>query len=226
MSEVLTLDSILPELQGKFIAFNGDISFTRDFILKQYIIDGLQKGETSCIISFTMSANEMIDDLSNFSEESSMIVSEAILNEKLQIIDGYTFRSGLTPESIPGTVFLNDASDLTRISIAMNRIGQDHEGVRYILWPLNLLVLYTNLASVLGFLQTQAARIKNRNHTSLLVLDRGVITEREMVAIESILDGILESRRVELDDSASEQFRIKFFKGSRDTAYNVWTQIV
>jgi KaiC/GvpD/RAD55 family RecA-like ATPase len=226
VSEVLTLDSILPELKGKFIAFNGDISYTRDFILKQYIIEGFQKGDTVCVTTFTQTANEMIEELSNFSEESTQIVNEAILNDQLQIIDGYSFRSGSIPESIPGTVFLETATDLTKISISMNLVGKNHESVRYLIWPLNLLILYSNLPSILGFMQTQAARVKSRNHTCLSVLDRGVINERSMVAIESILDGMLESKRVEEDNKATEQFRIKFYKGHQNTAYNVWTQII
>lgn len=224
MSETLTLDSILPPLEGKTFAYIGDITFTRDFLIKQFIIDGLNKG-TTCIIALTQSANEIISSLSNFSEGSTTLVNDAIMNEQLQIIDAYSFRSGKIDEQIPGTTFLNSPDDLTDISITINKVGMEFPQTRYVIWPLSLLTLYNNLPNILNFLQTLAARVSTREQTVMGIIDRDVLGTSTLVAIESILDGVLESRRSEENNETRELFRIKFFKGAENSIFNTWKQI-
>jgi hypothetical protein len=92
MSIPLSLDETLPRIVGKTIALFGDLSTRRNQMLKQFLLDGFQKEGTSCIVTLTSSAGDLIDELSNYSSEAALIVNEAIMNERLQIVDMYSFR--------------------------------------------------------------------------------------------------------------------------------------
>ena len=61
------------------------------------------------------------------------------------------------------------------------------------------IIIYNNQNYVLDFLQTLIARIRSRNHTLLLVADEGVLNDRQLALVESIVDGSIELRSQERD---------------------------
>jgi len=223
MSIPLTIDQSLPDLSGKIMALIGDLSTRRNQIVKQFILDGFQNEGSTCVVTLTISANELIDELSQYSPEASMIVNDAILNERLQIVDMYSFRGMDTSEDIPGTHILPAANDLTVLSITLNKILQTHPKCRVTIWPFSLLAIYTQHSDLINFTQTLAARLSSRNQAGLLVMNRGVVRDEERVSLESIVDSVLETKRVEEDGAIEEYFRVKFFRGSDENEYELWT---
>ena len=73
MAAPLILDQTLPDLSGKLISFTGDLSTKRNQIVKQYILDGFLNEGASCVISLTLSATELIEELSNYSPKRIQI---------------------------------------------------------------------------------------------------------------------------------------------------------
>ena len=224
MEQDLRIDAILPDLQGKSIALNSDISFNSNLIIVNYILDGLKNDEVTCIVTFKRSSTDIIDSLSALSEESALLVSESIMNEKLVIIDAYSFRSGKIKEEIPGVVFLESSDDLTMLSIAMDNVSRQYPQMRFVMWPLSLLALFTEVKSLTGFMQTQIARVASRKQLILFVLDRGVLESRETAIIESLLDGVLETK-IEVGTTSTEMFRIKFYQRADISELSSWITI-
>lgn len=225
MAVPLSLDETLPKTEGKTIALFGDLSTKRNQMVKQFILDGFQNEGTSCIVTLTSSANDLIDELSNYSPDAAMIINDAILNERLQIIDMYSFRGIREQEedSIPGTYMLGSADDLTILSISLNKISKAHPKTRVILWPYSLLTIYNSNQDMINFTQTLSARLNTRKQTGLLIADSGVIQEQQRSTIESIVDCVVETKKVEHEGVLQEWFRVKFFRGEDDHAYDVWT---
>ena len=223
MSIPLTIDSSLPDLTGKIMTLIGDLSTKRNQIIKQFILDGFLDEGSSCVVTMTVSANELIDELSNYSPEAAMIVNDAILNERLQIVDMYSFRAVEQVEEIPGTHTLTSANDLTVLSITLHKILKSHEKCRVIIWPFSLLSIYTLHADLINFTQTLAARLSKRGQSGLLVLDRGVVDNEQRISLESIVDSVLETKREELDGQIEEYYRVKFFRGAEENEFEIWT---
>lgn len=222
----LTLDEILPRLEGRTAALFGDLSGRRNILIKQFILDGLQDEGTSCIVTLTESASDLIDELSNFSNDASILVNDAILNERLQIIDMYSFRGIKDTEVIPGVHVLPSVDELTLLSITLNKISSKYPNSRIIIWPFSLLTIYANQRDIVNFTQTVAARIVDRKQTGLLIADTGVMDERVKSILESLVDCVIETRKEEVDGQSQESIRLKFFRGEELDKFDVWTPLV
>ncbi|MFV2016326.1 MAG: RAD55 family ATPase, partial [Candidatus Heimdallarchaeota archaeon] len=199
MATSLTLDEILPRLAGKTVALFGDLSGKRNILIKQFILDGLQSEGTSCIVTLTSSAGDLIDELNNFSADASILVNDAILNERLQIIDMYSFRGIKEQDMIPGVHMLPSANELTLLSITLNKISKSYPKSRIIIWPFSLLSIYTREQDIVNFTQTIAARIVDRKQAGLLIGDTGVMNSRVKAILESLVDCVIETRKEEID---------------------------
>jgi len=93
------------------------------------------------------------------------------------------------------------------------------------MWPLSLLALFTEIRSLTGFMQTQIARISSRKQLALFVIDRGVLPQRDSAILESLLDGILETKIEVEAGGSSEMFRIKFYQGADTSSLSSWIAI-
>jgi KaiC/GvpD/RAD55 family RecA-like ATPase len=226
VSTPLTLDEILPKLKGKTIALFGDLSGKRNILIKKFILDGLQNEGTSCIVTLTSSASDLIDELDHFSPDASILVNDAILNERLQIIDMYSFRGVKEQDIIPGVHRLSSANELTLLSITLNKISNTYPKTRITIWPFSLLSIYTNQHDIVNFSQTISARIVDRGQTGLLIGDKGVMNERVRSILESLVDCVIETRKEEVEGKSQEEFRIKFFRGEDLDKFDVWTPLV
>lgn len=226
MSTSLTLDEILPKLSGKTVALFGDLSGKRNILIKQFILDGLQSEGTSCIVTLTSSAGDLIDELNNFSADASILVNDAILNERLQIIDMYSFRGIKEQDIIPGVHMLPSADELTLLSITLNKISKTYPKTRITIWPFSLLSIYTSQQDIVNFTQTIAARIVDRKQAGLVIADTGVMNERVKSILESLVDCVIETRKDEVEGQSQEEFRIKFFRGEDLDKFDVWTPLL
>ncbi|OLS23509.1 MAG: hypothetical protein HeimC2_26120 [Candidatus Heimdallarchaeota archaeon LC_2] len=222
----LSLDEILPDLKGKTLALFGDISGRRSILIKQFILDGLQGEGTSCIVTLTESAGDLIDELSNFSSDASILVNDAILNERLQIIDMYSFRGIKENETIPGVHVLSSVDELTLLSITLNKITKTYPNSRIIIWPFSLLTIYANQKDIVNFTQTISARIVDRKQLGLLIADTGVMDEKIKSILESLVDSVIETRKEEVEGESQETIRVKFFRGEELERFDVWTPLV
>ncbi|MCH8906813.1 MAG: hypothetical protein IH840_06965, partial [Candidatus Heimdallarchaeota archaeon] len=206
MSDLITLDSTLPNMTGKTIALFGDLSAKRNHIIKQFILEGLQSEGTTCIVSLTSSASDLIYELGQFSPDAAMLVDDAILNERLQIVDMYSFRGVQTEEDIPGVHMLQSANDLTILSITLNQISKRFEKTRFVIWPFSLLSIYTLEKDIINFTQTLSARLNSRKQAGLLVADTGVVNQHLRATLESIVDSVVETRRTEENTGIQEWY--------------------
>ena len=225
MAQEFSMDYILPNLKGKTVSLYSDITFTRKYLIDDFLLKIMESGGVACVVTLNKGASQVIEELSSVSNDATMIVNEAILNERLQIIDLYSYRSGIPEDRAPGTYFLDTVSDLTELSIYLNRISKQFDDMRIVINPFSLLAIYSPEKSLIDFLQTLSARVSARNQSCLLVLDHGVIDESQLAKIESVIDGAIELRRDENSANLGEKFRIKFFRGLRDSKFFNWSQI-
>ncbi len=211
---IKTLTDLIPPHQGITAILHGLKSEPKNKLIREYVIGKLEKEETVVIVSLTQSAEDVIEELTLEGESQGMLVNTALMNEYFFVIDAFSFRTNVsTVEAIPGTVLLENAEDLTSMSIAIDELSsQRAEGFHLIIWPFSLLALYNGITTSLNFIQTVSARIRQRKQTALLVLDEGVLTERELAILRSVVDTFIETRHSQ--ESNSHEIRAPFVKST------------
>ena len=207
MSMQFSIDKLIPETDGLSLLFTGTQSSLRQKIINQYVADAYSRVEGSgstIIVSFNSTAVE-IQELINSEHD----ITNALINEQFFVVDVFSYRAGEIQEE-PYATYLQSPNDLTFLSIAIEEYSKKLKNCRIILDPVSLLIVYNDQNNVLDFLQTLNARVRSRNHTLVLVADEGVLNERQLALVESIVDGSIELRSPESDDQL--KIRVKFLK--------------
>ncbi|MCG3219003.1 MAG: DUF835 domain-containing protein [Candidatus Heimdallarchaeota archaeon] len=208
MSMQFSIDELIPETSGMSLLFVGTQSSIRQKIINQYVSDSYSQKEdgsgSSIIVSFNRTAVEIQESIN-----SEHDITNALINEEFFVVDVFSYRAGEIQEE-PYATYLQSPTDLTFLSIAIEEFASKLQNCRIIVDPVSLLIIYNNQNYVLDFLQTLNARIRSRNHTLLLVADEGVLNERQLALVESIVDGSIELRSPEENDQL--KIKVKFLK--------------
>ena len=218
MSVKTSIDILVESVESSLILMVGESGTTKDEIAFRFVEDGLNKGEKILVVLFAQSCFDYIDEL----KKQEINVKTFLENGKLNFIDAISYRS--VPKKKPqNTIFLENANDLLTLSIEINDISLKSEKLRIIFDQLSLLTLYNSPMHVLNFLQTLAARIRQRKQTALLLLDTGVINEQTEKTIHTIVDMLVESKRTDDQSGTDQLIRIKFARHKYEPR---WVQVV
>ncbi len=218
MSVKTSIDILVESVESSLILMVGESGTTKDEIAFRFVEDGLNKGEKILVVLFAQSCFDYMDEL----KKQEINVKTFLENGKLNFIDAISYRS--VPKKKPqNTIFLENANDLLTLSIEINDISLKSEKLRIIFDQLSLLTLYNSPMHVLNFLQTLAARIRQRKQTALLLLDTGVINEQTEKTIHTIVDMLVESKRTDDQSGTDQLIRIKFARHKYEPR---WVQVV
>ena len=217
MSVQTRIDILVKSVNSSLILMLGESGTSKEILATRYIEDGIQKGETVLVVLFAHSADDYIKQL----KKDISGLQTHIDNGKIHFIDSLSYRS--IPEEKPkNTFFLEHASDLLTLSVTINELSQKAK-LRIVFDQLAILMLYNKPMQVLNFLQTLAARIRQRNQSALLLLDAGVIDEQTENTLHTIVDMVVETQRKEEPEALQQLVRIKF---ARDEYEPRWVQVI
>jgi len=218
MSVKTSIDILVENIESSLILMVGESGTAKEEIALRFVEDGLEKGEKVLIVLFAHSCFDYIEEL----KKRELKVDTFLDNGKLNFIDAISFRS-IPKEKPKNTIFLENASDLLALSVDINDISLKSEKLRIVFDQLSLLTLYNSPVHVLNFLQTLAARIRQRKQSSLLLLDTGVIDEQTEKTLHTIVDMLVESKRTDDTSGTDQLIRIKFAKHQYEPR---WVQVV
>ena len=218
MSVKTSIDILVESIESSLILMVGESGTAKEEIALRFVEDGLQKGEKVLVVLFAHSCFDYIEEL----KKRELKVDTFLDNGKLSFIDAISFRS-IPKEKPKNTIFLENASDLLTLSVEINDISLKSEKMRIVFDQLSLLTLYNSPMHVLNFLQTLAARIRQRKQSSLLLLDTGVIDEQIEKTLHTIVDMLVESKRTDDTSGTDQLIRIKFAKHQYEPR---WVQVV
>ena len=218
MSVKTSIDILVESIESSLILMVGESGTAKEEIALRFVEDGLQKGEKVLVVLFAHSCFDYIEEL----KKRELKVDTFLDNGKLSFIDAISFRS-IPKEKPKNTIFLENASDLLTLSVEINDISLKSEKLRIVFDQLSLLTLYNSPMHVLNFLQTLAARIRQRKQSSLLLLDTGVIDEQTEKTLHTIVDMLVESKRTDDTSGTDQLIRIKFAKYQFEPR---WVQVV
>ncbi len=218
MSVKTGIDILVEEVEGSLILLIGESGTAKEELTYRFIEDGFEKDETILIVVFSQSSTDYIKIL----QEKIPKTEEYLKNEKINFIDVHSFRS-LPKEKPPNTVLLDNANDLLALSVNINDFSLKYEKLRIVFDQFSLLMLYNSPIQVLNFIQTLAARIRQRNQVAMIVLDLGVIDNQVERTLHTIVDIVAETKRSDELTEVNQLVRIKFAKSKYEPR---WVQVV
>jgi KaiC/GvpD/RAD55 family RecA-like ATPase len=218
MSVRTSIDILVDSVESSVILMIGESGTAKEEMAFRFVEDGFQKGENIIVVLFAHSANDYLEELKKRDEKNKKYIEKGQLN----IIDAISYRS--IPEEIPPkTFFLDNANDLLTLSVTLNEQSKKASKLRIMFDQLALLTLYNQPMQVLNFLQTLAARSRERNQAILLLLDSGVIDEQTEKTLHTIVDVLAETKRTDEPSGPQQLVRIKFAKNQFEPR---WVQVV
>ena len=217
MSVQTRIDILVKSVESSLILMVGESGTSKEVLATRYIEDGIQKGETVLVILFAHSADDYVNQL----KAEITGIQTHIDTGKIHFIDSLSYRS-VPEEKAKNTFFLEHASDLLTLSVIVNELSQKSK-LRIIFDQLAILMLYNKPMQVLNFLQTLAARIRQRKQSALLLLDSGVIDGQTENTLHTIVDMVVETQRKDEPEGLQQLVRIKF---ARDEYEPRWVQVI
>jgi KaiC/GvpD/RAD55 family RecA-like ATPase len=218
MSVRTSIDILVDSVEGSVVLCIGESGTAKEEMAYRFVEDGFQKGENVIAVLFAHSASDYLEELKKRDDKNEAYLKKGQLN----IIDAISYRS--IPEvKPPKTFFLENANDLLTLSVALNEQSQKADKLRIVFDQLALLTLYNEPMQVLNFLQTLAARVRDRDQAILLLLDAGVIAEQTEKTLHTIVDVLAETKRTDEPTGPQQLVRIKFAKNQYEPR---WVQVV
>ena len=207
MSVKTRIDILVEKIEKSLILLVGESGTAKEELGYRFIVDGIENDETIIAILFAHSSIEFVEELKKRSEKITQYLNAG----KIYFIDALSFRS-LPKEKLPNTTLLESVSDLLTLSVKINEISLKSSKLRIIFDQVSLLMLYNDPKQVLNFVQTLAARVRQRKQTALLIMDSGVIDEKIERALHSMADIMVETKRRDVAEGIKQLVRVKFAK--------------
>ncbi|NPD87490.1 MAG: hypothetical protein HGN29_02120 [Asgard group archaeon] len=218
MSLKTSIDILVQNIERSLILMLGESGTAKEEIAFRFLEDGLAKKETVLVVLFSHSSFDYLEEL----KKREIAVDKYLKDGTLNFIDAISFRS-IPKEKPPNTIILENASDLLALSINLNDISLKTTKLRIIFDQLSLIALYNSAMQVVNFLQSLAARVRQRNQSALMLLDTGVIDDQTEKTLHTIVDMVVETKRTEEPSGVQQLVRIKFAKHKYEPR---WVQVV
>jgi KaiC/GvpD/RAD55 family RecA-like ATPase len=218
MSVKTSIDILVHQVESSLILMVGESGTSKEEMAYRFIEDGIEKGESILAVLFAHSTFDYIEEL----KKRKIDVDKLLEKGQLNFIDAMSFRA--TPkEKPPNTIYLENANELLALSININDISLKTSKLRIVFDQLSLITLYNTPMHVLNFLQSLAARIRQRKQSALLLLDTGVIEDHIENTLHTIVDILVEAKRTDEPTGIQQLVRIKFAKRKYEPR---WVQVV
>ena len=218
MTVKTSIDILVQSVESSLILIVGESGTSKEILSTRYIENGIHKGETVLVILFAHSAADYINQL----KSDITGLQTHIDTGKIHFIDSLSYRS-VPEEKTKNTFFLEHASDLLTLSVTINELSKKVAKLRIVFDQLAILMLYNKPMQVLNFLQTLAARIRQRKQSALLLLDTDIIDTKTENTLHAIVDMVVETKRTDEPEGINQLVRIKFAKSEYEPR---WVQVV
>jgi KaiC/GvpD/RAD55 family RecA-like ATPase len=180
----------------------GKTVFCETFIAK-----GLSNQETGIYLSTDVDCAEIQSSIRKIIEDKDAMKGD------LRLIDAYSWRVKGTASNEP-FVTVNPA-DLTGVMIACQRICQDVSKPRFVFDSITNLVIQSDPATTLKFLQIVTAKMRGLGALSFFTISPTSHDSMFVSTVKTMFDGIFEMRMDDIGSEITRMFRIFSIKGAK-----------
>jgi tetratricopeptide (TPR) repeat protein/KaiC/GvpD/RAD55 family RecA-like ATPase len=177
-----------------------------------FIIEGLQKGESGIVILSTKSPENLIERLSSF----HLDIKKLMDHEKFIMVDWYSHKIESIKDVKDEGSILRCSGDLKNVSIALAKAlariqGESTRVVAEILSP----ALSTHpLSEIYKFAQSCKARFDQKGATALFIIEKEMHEPEKISSLQQPFDGVVDITREKVNDKIVRKIGVLSMKNS------------
>lgn len=172
---------------GTNILLSGDLFSGKEFLSREFLIEGLENDEGCILISTNETADKIVENL------------DKINLDNLCIIDCVSSKFGATLEQpfSEQIRYIESPMDLTMIMVALNDFlnlfsrEKKIKKIRIVLDSVSTLLMYSNLRTVFKFLHILTTRIRSAGGINIMLMEERAHDDIEVRTVRQLTQGII-----------------------------------
>ncbi|MBD3192535.1 MAG: hypothetical protein GF308_17985 [Candidatus Heimdallarchaeota archaeon] len=205
---LIKLEELVETIDEQIFLIVGPTGSGKVEFAMQYILDGLQTDNAGIILATDRFPNEYIKIMTRLGTDPQQFIN----SKQLQFIDAVSYRTGERPSK--GTTAVNNIRDLTGMSIFFKKLSDKCEKLQLLIDTVSTLSIFNSDIALLDFIQTQVSRLKQKNHSGMIIAHEGIMEERVIQGISSLVDSFIEFKLEEDQTGAlKRKIRVAYAKG-------------
>ena len=200
-SSIIHLKDLVGVTDAQIYLIVGPPGAGKETFALQYIIDGFAEKNNGVIVTTDDFPNDIISKIKQLGTDATSFLS----SKQLEFVDVFSYKTGEKSEGAHG---VESAKDLTNLSVIIKKQIDTKSKLRLLINTVSTLSIFNTGVALLDFIQTQIARLKQKNHSGLIIAHQGMMDEKVIQGVKAFVDGVIEFQTKE-DESGTIQRRLR-----------------
>ena len=202
---IIRLKDLVGRTDSQIYLIIGPPGSGKERFALQYLVDGLAEKNNGVFLTTDSFPSEIIDKMKQLGIDPSTYISA----KQLQFIDVFSYRTGESVKDNGLTV--DNIRELTSISVIIKKLIDANDKLTLVMNTISTISIYNSEIAILDFIQAQVARLKQRNHSGVIVAQQGMMNEKVIQGIKAIVDGVIEFQSITNEKGVShKRLRVEF----------------
>lgn len=188
---LISLKNLVGKTDGQVFLLVGPPGSGKEEFAIQFLIDGFVEKNNGAFLTTDSFPSEILEKMKELGTDPTSFIE----GKQLQFIDAFSYRTG---ESIDKNgLAVDNIRNLTGISVMIKKLIDTNEKLRLVINTLSTISIYNSGVSLLDFTQAQAARLKQKNHSGVIIAHEGMMEEKVIQGMKAFVDGVIEFQTTE-----------------------------
>ncbi len=188
---IISLKNLVGNTDNQIFLIVGPPGSGKEEFAIQFMIDGFVEKNNGAFLTTDSFPSEIIAKMKQLGTDPTSFIS----SKQLQFIDAFSYRTGETVDT--NGLAIDSIRNLTGLSVIIKRLIDTTEKVRLVINTVSTISIYNSGVSLLDFTQAQAARLKQKNHSGLIIAHEGMMEEKVIQGMKAFVDGVIEFQTIE-----------------------------
>jgi KaiC/GvpD/RAD55 family RecA-like ATPase len=188
---IMSLKNLVGNTDGLIFLVVGPPGSGKEEFALQYMIDGFVEKSNSAFLTTDSFPSEIIEKMKILGTDPTSFIS----GKQLQFIDAFSYRTGENLEE--NGLAVDNIRNLTGLSVIIKKLIDNNEKLRLVINTLSTISIYNSGVSLLDFTQAQAARLKQKKHSGLIIAHEGMMEGKVLQGMKAFVDGVIEFQTTE-----------------------------
>ncbi|HUU79454.1 MAG TPA: RAD55 family ATPase [candidate division Zixibacteria bacterium] len=197
----IRLKNLVGKTDAQIFLIIGPPGSGKESFAMQYLIDGFTEKDNGVFLTTDCFPEEIIEKMKKLGTDPTPYIS----SKAFEFIDAFSYRTG---EKINNKLAVDHIQDLTSLSVIVKKLIDSQEKLRLVINTISTISVYNPGLALLDFIQAQVARLKQKNHSGILIAHEGMMEEKVIQGIKAIVDGVIEFKPLE-DENGVLQRRLR-----------------
>ena len=187
---IISLKTLVGSTDGQIFLIVGPPGSGKEEFAIQFMIDGFVEKNNGAFLTTDSFPDEIIAKMKILGTDPTSFIT----GKQLQFIDAFSYRTG---EVAQNGLAVDNIRNLTGLSVIIKKLIDDNEKLRLVINTVSTISIYNSGVSLLDFTQAQAARLKQKKHSGLIIAHSGMMEEKVIQGMKAFVDGVIEFQTTE-----------------------------